>query len=98
MAKTNNIDNLYTTLVNKGLYTKSKDDFILKYSSDEEIDKLYGVLTRDGLYTKTKEEFLSKYPLKKKDISQPDLEEPLSLGTTPCQWLFVYCLNVVLWQ
>ncbi len=69
-TQTDPIDKLYKTLVNKGYYTKSFDEFKQKYSQPENIDKLYQVVNRDGLYTKTRDEFNSQYfqSVKKKDF------------------------------
>ena len=97
MANGNDIDKLYDAVVQKGLYTKSKEEFLLKYSTDQEIDKLYGVLSDEGLYTKSREEFLAKYPLKKKDESEissthsqkpaEPSEEPISTTSDPNPYL-----------
>jgi len=59
---------LYDTLVSKGYYTNSYEEFIVKYEDPQYRDKVFGVVTRDGLYTKGREEFDVKYaPLKKKE-------------------------------
>ena len=72
-TQTDPIDKLYKTLVNKGYYTKSIDEFKTKYSQPENIDKLYQVVNRDGLYTKTKDEFNTQYfqSVKKKFDTDP---------------------------
>jgi hypothetical protein len=74
---------LYDVLSSKGYYTKSFDEFVVKYQEPEYRDKLFGVVTRDGLYTKSREEFDVKYPaqeVKKKEepseVSSP--QEPLA--------------------
>ena len=62
---------LYQKLFDNGLYTKTYDDFKVKWaSSPEKIGELHGVLTKEGHYTKSIEEFNEQYfPVKKKDIS-----------------------------
>jgi hypothetical protein len=69
MENQNPLDKLFDVVSKQGLYTKSKNDFIQKYSSAQEIDKLYQVVSRDGLFTKTKDDFYTKYypDLKKKE-------------------------------
>lgn len=66
------IDKLYDVVSKQGLYTKSKDEFISKYSNDTDISKLYDVVSKEGLYTKSKDDFYNKYfeSLKKKEPSQ----------------------------
>jgi hypothetical protein len=69
---------LYDVLSSKGYYTKSFDEFVVKYQEPEYRDKLFGVVTRDGLYTKSREEFDAKYsvqPLKKKEPSEVSSQE-----------------------
>ena len=39
---------LYDVLSSKGYYTKSFDEFVVKYQEPEYRDKLFGVVTRDG--------------------------------------------------
>ena len=55
------IDKLYSVVNQAGLYTKSKDEFLKKYSTPENIDKLHSVVSEAGLYTKPKEDFYKKY-------------------------------------
>jgi len=43
---------LYDGLVSKGLYTKSYEEFVAKYSSEENISKMYNSLFKKGMYTK----------------------------------------------
>jgi len=59
--KTGEIDKLFNVVSSKGLYTKSKDEFIQKYSTPESVDKLFQVVSDKGLYTKSKGDFYSKY-------------------------------------
>ena len=59
--QTGDIDKLFNVVSSKGLYTKSKDEFIQKYSTPENIDKLFQVVSDKGLYTKSKGDFYSKY-------------------------------------
>lgn len=69
MENQNPLDKLYEVVSREGLYTKSKNDFIKKYSNPQEIDKLYNVVSREQLFTKNKDDFYSKYypDLKKKN-------------------------------
>ena len=70
------LDNLYTVVKDKGLYTKSLEEFKAQYSDPKNQDKLYEVVNSRGYYTKTRDEFQSKYfgsapePVKKKEESQ----------------------------
>jgi len=82
---------LYDVLSSKGYYTKSFDEFVVKYQEPEYRDKLFGVVTRDGLYTKSREEFDVKYPaqeVKKKEepseVSSPQkpLASPMETPTS----------------
>ena len=74
------LQKLYDVLIRDGYYTKSFDDFKVKFQDPEYQDKVYGVVERDGLFTKGKDEFVKKYisspvdnqsmiadPVKKKD-------------------------------
>lgn len=77
---------LYDTLVSKGYYTNSYEEFIVKYEDPQYRDKVFGVVTRDGLYTKSREEFDVKYaPLKKKEepVSSSQEEQLASPMETP---------------
>jgi hypothetical protein len=85
----NDLQKLYDVLVRDGYYTKSFDEFKVKWQDQTYQDKVYGVVSRDGLFTKSKDEFLSKYsgqqePLKKKEptVSASKLEEPTSVSST----------------
>jgi hypothetical protein len=57
----NDLQKLYDVLVRDGYYTKSFDEFKVKWQDQTYQDKVYGVVSRDGLFTKSKDEFLSKY-------------------------------------
>jgi hypothetical protein len=52
---------LYDIVSEKGLYTKSYDDFKTKYSKPGERDKLFSTVAQEGLYTKSKDDFNKKY-------------------------------------
>lgn len=69
MENQNPLDKLFDVVSREGLYTKSKNDFLQKYSNPQDIDKLYQVVSREGLFTKTKDDFYGKYypDLKKKE-------------------------------
>ena len=80
---------LYDTLVAKGLYTKSYEDFIAKYSNKESVDNMYKVVSDRGLYTKDQESFNTKYfsDLKKKEetVSPEPVQEPSQISTESVQ-------------
>ena len=60
---------LYQTLYDKGLYTKTFDDFTTQFSDEVKKEKLFNSLNQKGLYTKTYEEFNSQFfPVKKKRL------------------------------
>ena len=68
---------LYDTVKEKGLYTKSFDEFKAKYSTPEAIENLYNVVNKRELFTKSKDEFLGKYfaePVKKKESGNSPLQ------------------------
>ena len=56
------LQKLYDVLVREGKYTKSFDEFKVKWSQDQAYkDKVFDVVSRDGLYTKDKNSFFQKY-------------------------------------
>jgi hypothetical protein len=56
------LQKLYDVLVREGKYTKSFDEFKVKWSQDEAYkNKVYDVVSRDGIYTKDKNSFFQKY-------------------------------------
>jgi hypothetical protein len=65
------LQKLYDLLVREGKYTKSFDEFKVKWGSEQGYqDKVFNVVSRDGFYTKDKESFINKYAapeLKKKE-------------------------------
>ncbi len=70
------LQKLYQTLNDKGLYTKTYDDFVTQFSDDTRRQNLHSILTEKGLYTKSYEDFDGQFfsSLKKKD----ETVEPLS--------------------
>jgi len=79
------LQKLFNVLKREGYYTKSFEDFQSKYQDETYRDKVFNVVSRDGFYTKSKEEFLSKFSLgevKKKEESEPSLEEVITESTT----------------
>lgn len=87
---------LYDGLVSKGLYTKSYEEFVAKYSSEENISKMYNSLSNKGMYTKDRESFDAKYfsDLKKKEetvspepvqVSPEPVQEPAQISTESVQ-------------
>jgi hypothetical protein len=80
------IEKLYKVAKEKGLYTKSFDEFITKYSDENNRQKLYDVVKEQGLYTKSQDEFNSKYfatPLKKKVGTEESSVTPSVSVSTP---------------
>lgn len=56
------LEKLYGVVSQRGLYTKSFDEFKIKYSSDAAAQKkLFDVVSREGLYTKSENDFKNKY-------------------------------------
>ena len=64
------IEKLYSVVKDNGLYTKSYDEFVGKYSDEKNMSKLYQVVYDQGLYTKSFDDFKGKYftQVKKKRI------------------------------
>jgi len=52
---------LFDALSSRGYYTKSFDEFKVKFQDPAYQEKVFGVVSRDKLYTKTKDEFFAKY-------------------------------------
>jgi hypothetical protein len=89
------LQKLYDVLVREGKYTKSFDEFKVKWSQDQAYkDKVFDVVSRDGLYTKDKNSFFQKYsgatvepkPVEKKKVTteSPSADGSLvSKGKTP---------------
>jgi hypothetical protein len=67
------IENLYSVVKDNGLYTKSYDEFVSKYSDEQNMSKLYQVVYDQGLYTKSFNDFKGKYftQVKKKESASP---------------------------
>ena len=79
---------LYKTLTDKGLYTKTYDEFVSKYSNSESRRLMFDVVSKEGLYTKTYEEFTGKYfPEVKKKVSTESPLESATKGETVLQEL-----------
>jgi len=58
----NELEKLYNVLIEKGLYTKSFQEFQQRYNQDEEYkNKVYNVVSNKGLYTKDRNSFFQKY-------------------------------------
>lgn len=55
------LEKLYGVVSQRGLYTKSFDEFKQKYSDPESQAKLFSVVSEKQLFTKSKDEFTSKY-------------------------------------
>ena len=77
---------LHKTLFDKGLYTKSLDEFSTQFGTPESRQKLHKALFDKGLYTKTAEEFDTQFfpEVKKKDLpvdSTELLQNPLETLT-----------------
>jgi hypothetical protein len=67
------IQKLYNLLVDNGYYTKSFDEFKVKFKDPSYQDKVYGVLTRDGLYKKDTSEFKKKYAVAEQVVTEPEV-------------------------
>ncbi len=72
----NELEKLYTTLKEKGYYTKSFEEFQNQYSDDEYKKRVYDVVSKDQLYTKDYDSFSNKYisEVKKKEDSIGETE------------------------
>ncbi len=57
---------LYQALYDKGLYTKTYEDFTTQFSDEVKKEKLFNSLNQKGLYTKTYDEFNTQFFEKKK--------------------------------
>jgi len=64
---------LFQGLSDQGVYTKSFEEFKLKFNSQEKQIKLYNILKERELYTKSQEEFLSQK--ENVDISKEVLDQ-----------------------
>jgi len=80
------LEKLYNVLTRDGYYTKSFDEFKTKWSDTDYQQKVYDVVSRDELYTKDYDSFINKYvggvDVKKKDESQPIVEEDVTESVT----------------
>ena len=76
---------LYDGLVSKGLYTKSYEEFVAKYSSEENISKMYNSLSNKGMYTKDRESFDAKYFSDLEETVSPDFFLPVQVSPEPVQ-------------
>lgn len=76
------LEKLYGVVKDRGLYTKSFDEFKTKYSDPENMTKLYDVVSSRGLYTKTKDEFIQKYSAPKEPV-KPAIKRPSTFGQLP---------------
>jgi hypothetical protein len=56
---------LYDVLVERGLYTKSYEEFTNQFESPESQKKMYDIVADQGLYTKTYEDFTGQFFKKK---------------------------------
>jgi hypothetical protein len=56
------LQKLYDLLIREGKFTKSFDEFKVKWGNEEGYqDRVFEVVSRDGFYTKDKDSFFSKY-------------------------------------
>ncbi len=69
------LDKLYETLLSKGLYTKSLEDFKEQYKGEDYRKKVFDVVSRDGLYTKDFNSFSNKYSVEDKENKEKEEEE-----------------------
>jgi hypothetical protein len=56
-----NLNSLYNTLTEGGYYTKSFEEFKIKWLDENYRSKVYNVMTRDKIYTKDKDAFEQEY-------------------------------------
>ena len=80
------LEKLYTVISEKGLYTKSFEEFQEQYNDPAYRDKVFEAVTQRGLYTNTREDFDSKYsPTSEKknpnETSPSDSEEVITDST-----------------
>lgn len=74
----NELQKLYDVLSRDGYYTKSFDEFKVKWNDGAYRKKVYDVVSRERLYTKTEDEFYKKYSsetVKQPTKVQPKVEE-----------------------
>ena len=69
------IEKLYSVLIDKKLYSKSLEDFQVQFADPEYVDKVYNVVTDKKLYSKDKKTFTNQYSLKKKVNGKPTVLE-----------------------
>jgi hypothetical protein len=56
-----NLQKLYDTVKQQGLYTKSFDEFVAKYDGNpNEQENIFKEVAARGLYTKTRQDFKAK--------------------------------------
>lgn len=68
--------NLYTKLVEQGLYTKSYDEFQSQFSGHERIMTLFSAMKADGHYTKSSDDFKKRFfTLPGTDTPKESIEE-----------------------
>lgn len=72
-----NSEKLYRLITEKGLYTKSFDEFNEQFSSKEKQIKLYNAVYERELYTKSQNEFLNKYFIYPENNIEPELKKLL---------------------
>ena len=80
------LEKLYTVITEKGLYTKSFEEFQEQYNDPAYRDRVFEAVTQRGLYTNTREDFDSKYsPTSEKknpnETSPSDSEEVITDST-----------------
>jgi hypothetical protein len=84
------IDDLYSSLNQKGLYTKSPEEFKKQFSTPEAISQLHFALKQDKLFTGSLADFNNQFfsdQLKKKEEALPSMPsaEGGFLGTSPTE-------------
>jgi len=70
--------NLYNGLSEKGLYTKSYEDFTVQFSTPESQKNLYNAVLSEGLYTKSADDFYAQFFNVKKKEKAELLPQPAS--------------------
>jgi hypothetical protein len=69
------IEKLYGVLTRDGYYSKSIEEFKVKWQDESYKKKVYDVVKRDNLYTKDYNSFVSKYSPSEEIVKKKDLTE-----------------------
>ena len=82
----NELEKLYSLLSREGYYTKSFEEFKLKYDQDPEYrKKVFDVVSRDGFFTKSEDDFFQKYTPATEVKKKEDTDLPSEDGSSEPQ-------------